>query len=92
MYIKENSISPCRAGPLACVHIDSPAVKWRIQDIAAVSNSITIKDLSIHPCIHCRENVNLTDLLQCYECKSWVPYECTELPTYTLVSLKISQI
>ena len=32
-----------------------------------------------------------TDMLQCYECKSWVHYDCTELPTYTLVSLENSQ-
>ena len=29
-----------------------------------------------------------TDMLQFYECKSWVHYACTELPTYTLVSLE----
>ena len=29
-------------------------------------------------------------MLQCYECKSWAQYECTELPTYTLVSLENS--
>ena len=30
-------------------------------------------------------------MLQCYDCKSWVHYECTELPNYTVVSLKNSQ-
>ena len=49
----------------------------------------TKKTLSL--CIHCKENVCPTDMLQYYECKSWVQYECTELPTYTLVSPQNSQ-
>ena len=49
----------------------------------------TKKDKSL--CIHCKEKVRPTGMLQCYECKSWVHYECTELPNYTLVSLENSQ-
>ena len=30
-------------------------------------------------------------MLQCYDCKSWVHYECTELPNYMLFSLENSQ-
>ena len=29
--------------------------------------------------------------VKCYDCKSWVHYECTELPKLTLVSLENSQ-
>ena len=36
--------------------------------IAAGSNSITKKDVSL--CIHCKEIVRPTDMLQCYEWKS----------------------
>ena len=49
----------------------------------------TKKDLCL--CIHCKENVRPTDMLQCFGCKSWVHYECTELPTYALASLENSQ-
>ena len=49
----------------------------------------TKKDLSL--CIHCKENVHPTDMLQYYERKSCVHYEYTELPTYTLVSFENSQ-
>ena len=49
----------------------------------------TKKNLSL--CRHCKENVHSTDILKCYECKSCVYYECTELPTNTLVSLENSQ-
>ena len=41
--------------------------------------------------MHCNENVLLTDMIQSFECKSWVHYECSELPTYTLLSLENSQ-
>ena len=56
--------------------------------MAAVSNSITKKDLSLR--IDCKENVRPTDMLQCYTV-SLVHYECTKLPTYTLLSLENSQ-
>ena len=49
----------------------------------------TKKDQSL--CIHCKKKVRPTDMLQCYDCKSWVHYECTELPNYMLVSLENSQ-
>ena len=29
--------------------------------------------------MHCKKKVRPTDMLQCYDCKSWVHYECTEL-------------
>ena len=32
-----------------------------------------------------KEKARATDMLQCYECKSWVHYECTDLPNYTLI-------
>ena len=37
----------------------------------------TKKDQSL--CIHYKKKVRPTDMLQCYDCKLWVHYECTEL-------------
>ena len=55
----------------------------------AAAMASTKKDQSL--CIHCKKKVHPTDMLQCYDCKSWVHYECTELPNYMLVSLENSQ-
>ena len=55
-------------------------MKWRLLS--------TKKDQTL--CIHYKKKVRRTDMLQCYDCKSWVHYECTELPNYTLVSLENS--
>ena len=43
----------------------------------AAAMASTKKDQSL--CIHCKKKVHPTDMLQCYDCKSWVHYECTEL-------------
>ena len=30
-------------------------------------------------------------MLQCFNCKHWIPYGCSRLPSYTLASLEVSQ-
>ena len=42
-------------------------------------------------CNRCKGKTRNNAMLQCFNCKHWVHYECTRLPTYTLASLENSQ-
>ena len=42
-------------------------------------------------CNRCKGKTHNNTMLQCFNCKHWIHYECTRLSKYTLVSLTNSQ-
>ena len=42
-------------------------------------------------CSRCKGKTRYNAMLQCFNCKQWIHYECTRLPKYTLASLENSQ-